>query len=73
MSDTHHHRTVYTYILASSPLFPSHDSGRLSRSLYRRAPGFFGIYGACACHPAPNPAASDYRRRTKHRNRRRKS
>lgn len=25
----------------------------------------------CACHPAPFPAARDYRRRTKHRNRRR--
>lgn len=25
--------------------------------------------GPCACHPAPNPAACDYRRRTKHRNR----
>ena len=28
-------------------------------------------YPPCACHPAPNPAARDYRRRTKHRNRRR--
>lgn len=26
----------------------------------------------CFCHPAPFPAARDYRRRTKHRNRRRK-
>jgi hypothetical protein len=25
----------------------------------------------CACHPAPNAAARDYRRRTKHRSRRR--
>ena len=65
------HRRVYTYIRADSPLFPSHDSGLLSRCHYERAPNFFGIYGACACHPAPNPAARDYRRRTKHRNRRR--
>lgn len=28
---------------------------------------------ACFCRPAPHPAARDYRRRTKHRNRRRKS
>jgi len=33
MSETHYHRTVYTYIFASSPLFPSHDSGQLSCSL----------------------------------------
>lgn len=26
----------------------------------------------CACHPVPFPAGRDYRRRTKHRNRRRK-
>jgi hypothetical protein len=26
----------------------------------------------CSCHPKPFPAARDYRRRTKHRNRRRK-
>jgi hypothetical protein len=26
----------------------------------------------CFCHPLPFPAARDYRRRTKHRNRRRK-
>lgn len=71
MNGTHHHRTVHTYILASSPLFPSHDSGQLSRSLYQRSPAFFGIYGSCACHSAPNPAARDYRRRTRHRNRRR--
>jgi hypothetical protein len=25
----------------------------------------------CSCHPLPHPAARDYRRRTKHRNRRR--
>lgn len=28
--------------------------------------------GPCFCHPAPFPAARDYRRRTKHRNRRRR-
>lgn len=40
---------------------------------YRLRPHQIG-YGdmGCACHPAPNPAARDYRRRTKHRNRRRK-
>jgi hypothetical protein len=63
------HRRVYTYIRADSPLFPSHDSGLLSRCRYERAPNFFGIYGACACHPAPNLAALDYHRRTRHRNR----
>ena len=65
------HRRVYTFIPAPSPLFPSHDSGLLSRSCYRRAPASFGIYGDCACHPIPNSAARDYRRRAKHRNRRR--
>lgn len=30
-----------------------------------------GVHPDCACHPEPNPAARDYRRRTKHRNRRR--
>lgn len=74
---SYHHRidldgTVYTYIPANSPLFRSHDSGQLSHSLYRRSPYLFGIRGACACHPAPNPAARDYWRRTKHRRRRRK-
>lgn len=29
-------------------------------------------FGPCFCHPAPFPAARDYRRRTKHRNRRRR-
>lgn len=40
---------------------------------YRLRPHQLGLgYPPCACHPAPNPAARDYRRRTKHRNRRRK-
>ena len=30
-----------------------------------------GWDGQCFCHPAPFPAARDYRRRTRHRNRRR--
>jgi hypothetical protein len=34
----------------------------------------YDLLGAaqCACHPLPFPAARDYRRRTKHRNRRRR-
>lgn len=41
-----------------------------------QALGLASVHGApgappCACHPAPFPAARDYRRRTKHRNRRR--
>ncbi len=39
---------------------------------YAEWPDQDGRYPQCACHPAPNPAARDYRRRTKHRNRRRK-
>ena len=39
---------------------------------YRVRPHEIGIGDmGCACHPAPNSAARDYRRRTKHRNRRR--
>ena len=39
---------------------------------YRVRPHEIGIGDmGCACHPAPFPAARDYRRRTKHRNRRR--
>jgi hypothetical protein len=37
-----------------------------------RKPHELGIYTGCACHPAANPAARDYRRRTRHRNRRRR-
>ena len=38
---------------------------------YRVRPHEIGIGNmGCACHPAPNPAAQDYRRRTKHRNHR---
>jgi hypothetical protein len=33
-------------------------------------PRYIG-YATCSCHPGPHPAARDYRRRTKHRNRRR--
>lgn len=33
--------------------------------------GYFPVK-PCACHPASFPAARDYRRRTKHRNRRRR-
>jgi hypothetical protein len=39
---------------------------------YRVRPHEIGIGNmGCACHPPPFPAARDYRRRTKHRNRRR--
>jgi len=43
----------------------------LSRTL-RLEPWPHGWNEPCFCHPAPFPAARDYRRRTKHRNRRRK-
>lgn len=33
--------------------------------------GYYPV-APCSCHPAPFPAARDYRRRTKHRNRRRR-
>lgn len=46
-------------------------TGHLDR-IYTDWPDQDGIYSQCACHPAPNPAARDYRRRTKHRNRRRR-
>lgn len=40
---------------------------------YRVRPEEIGIGDmGCACHSAPFPAARDYRRRTKHRNRRRR-
>lgn len=40
---------------------------------YRVRPHEIGIGDmGCACHPLPFPAARDYRRRTKHRNRRRR-
>lgn len=39
---------------------------------YRLKPRHLGIDLGCACHTLPNPAARDYRRRTKHRNRRRR-
>lgn len=40
---------------------------------FRLRPQHFGVGNVgCFCHPAPFPAARDYRRRTKHRNRRRK-
>jgi hypothetical protein len=45
-------------------------SGHLDR-IYKVWPDDEARYDQCACHPAPNPAAADYRRRTKHRNRRR--
>ena len=44
----------------------------LSRTL-RQEPRPHGSNEPCSCHPKPFPAARDYRRRTKHRNRRRKS
>jgi len=44
----------------------------LSRTL-RLEPWPHGWNEPCFCHPKPFPAARDYRRRTKHRNRRRKS
>lgn len=37
---------------------------------YRIRPHEVGIDPGCACHPGPNPARRDYRRRTKHRRRR---
>lgn len=38
---------------------------------FRVSIGELGIKDpACACHSLPNPAARDYRRRTKHRRRR---
>lgn len=41
---------------------------------YRVSPHEIGISDmGCACHSAPFPAARDYRRRTKHRNRRRRA
>lgn len=39
---------------------------------FRLKPRHLGIDLGCACHTLPNPAAHDYRRRTKHRNRRRR-
>lgn len=39
---------------------------------FRIKPRDLGIDLRCACHTLPNPAARDYRRRTKHRNRRRR-
>lgn len=39
---------------------------------YKVRPRQLGIDMHCACHSAPFPAAGDYRRRTKHRNRRRR-
>lgn len=41
-------------------------------SAFKCLPHELGLgYPLCACHPVPFPAARDYRRRTKHRNRRR--
>lgn len=37
---------------------------------FRVRPYQIGVDMGCTCHPAPFPAARDYRRRTKHRNRR---
>lgn len=45
---------------------------QLARAL-RIDPWPHGWSEPCFCHPVPFPAAWDYRRRTKHRNRRRKS
>ena len=44
---------------------------QLARAL-RIGPWPHGWSEPCFCHPAPFPAARDYRRRMKHRNRRRK-
>lgn len=38
---------------------------------FKVPPHLIGIDMGCACHSGPFPAARDYRRRTKHRNRRR--
>lgn len=40
--------------------------------VFRVRPHQIGVDVGCACHSAPFPAARDYRRRTKHRNRRRR-
>lgn len=39
---------------------------------FRVRPHLIGVDMGCACHSAPFPAARDYRRRTKYRNRRRR-
>lgn len=39
---------------------------------FRVRPYQIGVDMGCACHSAPFPAARDYRRRTRHRNRRRR-
>lgn len=39
---------------------------------FRVRPYQIGVDMGCFCHSAPFPAARDYRRRTKHRNRRRR-
>lgn len=56
---------------------PSRGPGTFGHALlthvtraFRVTPGMLGVYGGCACHPGPNAAARDYRRRTKHRRRR---
>lgn len=53
------------------PAFQHRLMARATKA-FRVRPHQIGIYPPCACHPAPNPAARDYRRRTKHRRRRRK-
>jgi hypothetical protein len=49
----------------------AHEAAVLLTSALGTKPCVFGA-GPCFCHPKPFPAARDYRRRTKHRNRRRK-
>lgn len=51
---------------------PSHDFAVSTLRAFRIKPRDIGVDLGCACHTLPNPAARDYRRRTKHRNRRRR-
>lgn len=50
----------------------AHESMLTLVRTLRLEPWPHGWERTCFCHPAPFPAASDYRRRTKHRNRRRR-
>jgi hypothetical protein len=68
----------FSMVAESFRLFNERMSVDLSVAFaqFARALGIVPRHGSpgappCACHPAPFPAARDYRRRTKHRNRRR--
>jgi len=51
---------------------PDHDFAGQLLQRFRLKPCQIGLDLGCACHPLPFPAAQDYRRRTKHRNRRKR-